>query len=188
MGGGVHLIGPCDTDSNSAWRATNLPHPSRPQTRRAGLPPASMPLPRPVSTVGTAVRACWSCSACSHDTRQGHHEPQNRRVVSPCRPHRGRRFPDPWPPPTRVPSCRTPWPKARFPLALRPSDPIWRQGPHPSAHLGGSPLLPPSSHECASQEARAVLKFHTSWSRGSVQPSFCVGCAPQKLFFVRPSR
>jgi hypothetical protein len=39
--------------------------------------------------------------------------------------------------------------------------------------------------ECASQEARVSLKFPMAQRGGSVQPSFCVGSAPQKLFFVR---
>jgi hypothetical protein len=70
--------------------------------------------------------------------------------------------------------------------------------PHPAASRShpasvSSPFFPPPwitgapppSPECASQAALVVLKFHMGWSRGSVQQSFCVGAAPQKLFFVR---
>jgi hypothetical protein len=53
------------------------------------------------------------------------------------------------------------------------SPPCWRTGP------------PPLSQKCSSQEAQAGSKFHTEWRRGSVQHRFCVGCAPQKLLFVR---
>jgi hypothetical protein len=86
----------------------------------------------------------------------------------------------------RLPSARKPWPEARFPLARRTWDLPRRPEPHPSAHLAGAQVPRRSSHECASQEAQPILKFHREWRGGSVQPRFCVGCAPQKLLFVRP--
>ena len=75
--------------------------------------------------------------------------------------------------------------KPASPLALLLSDPTRRPGPHPSAHLSGSQIPPESSHECSSQQAQAVLKFHMGWSCGSVQQSFCGAEPPQKLFFDR---
>ena len=75
-----------------------------------------------------------------------------------------------------------------LPDALRPLHPPRCPGPHPSAHLGGSPLPPSSTHECSSQENPAVLKFPMGWRRGSVPQRFCGGSAPQKRFFVRCPR
>jgi hypothetical protein len=74
--------------------------------------------------------------------QRGPHEPQNRRVASPYWQHRGRGFPDPWPPPTRLPSSRIPEPEPRFPLALPPLHPTRRPGPHPSAPFAVSPDPP----------------------------------------------
>src|SRR6266511_2335307 len=186
LGCGVHSIVPSCTSSNSAWRGTQPPPlPPRPNPRRMRPMAGARPSER-VTCVHPAVRACSSSSACSRGTRGGHHEPQSHRVASPCRHHRGRRFPEPWPPTTRVPSSRKPWPEARFSLTLLPADPTRRPAPHPSSHLGGSQMPPQSSHECASQQVHAVLKFHTGRSCGSVQQRLCVGSAPQKLFFVMP--
>src|SRR6266545_1919678 len=142
----------------------------------------------PRGSTKSATMGCGVLSivpACSRGTRGGHHEPQSHCVASPCRPHRSRRFPEPWPPTTRVPSSWTPWPEARFSLTLRLSDPTRHPGPHPSAHLSESQRPPESSHERASQQAQAVLKCQTGGSCASVQQSFCVGSAPQKLSFVR---
>jgi hypothetical protein len=136
MGSGVPPIGRSGTTSSAACRAPNRPHPARPQPRSASLPPARLPLSRPVGSVRPAVRAGWSWSACSRGPRGGHQEPQRGRVAAPCRPHRGRGFPTPWPPPTRLPPSRTPWPAVCCLFALRPS------GSPPA--FGSSPPLPTS--------------------------------------------
>jgi hypothetical protein len=83
------------------------------------------------------------------------------------------------------PVCPPPGNHGRKPTSAPPC------GPRIPPASGSSPLFPPrwitsppSSHEYASHEAQAVLKFHMGWNRGSVQHRFCVGYAPQKLFFV----
>lgn len=114
-----------------------------------------------------------------------HHERQRCRVVPLCRHHRGHGSPEPWLPATRLPSSRKPSPEAPFPLALLPPDPTRCPSPSSSSHLRGSRTNPQPAHECSSQEAPLVLKFHTGCSCGAVQPRFCGGSAPQKRFFVR---
>jgi hypothetical protein len=52
-----------------------------------------------------------------------------------------------------------------------------------SNHIGVSGFV--SGDVTSGGAGQARLKSQTGWRRGSVQQCFCVGCAPQKLFFVR---
>jgi hypothetical protein len=45
-----------------------------------------------------------------------------------------------------------------------------------------------SPRKSSRQAASIGLKFHTAWSSGSGQQRRCVGCAPQKPFFVRQTK
>jgi hypothetical protein len=136
--------------------------------------------------VRAAATACWSSSAPFPHSKGGHHEGSRflpAYHLHPLPRHRACRL---WLPGTDASVSRKPFlaaPCTTTSLALIPP-----QYPalHLLSHCRGAWAIHRRPHENASQAGPAGLKFQTGWRSGSVQQSFCVGSAPQKLFFVRP--
>jgi hypothetical protein len=156
-------------------------------------PPAPEPTPQATAAWGPPRRAGQPCPSCG----------QGLRVVMRSLPrlHRGPPGVPPWPPgrlsagwsPHVLLTAPGPWCAHRWGTVLRPAGQPLRPGPspHPTAEAPGLFSLPrtvaprPTPPRKCFPGGSARIKIPDEMARGSVQRRCCVGCAPQKLFFVR---
>jgi hypothetical protein len=163
---------------------TPAPPPTAP-ARESHPPDCWCPPAAPGSPVRTAAKACSSWCAPSPDIPRDPHATHDLPVASPRPRDRGRRSSEPWLPGTT--RSAAPYPSQ----GVRGITTLMVLGP-PDPPTFPCPSSPRCTHlrlqgPCKSprQAAQLILKSHPVKCSGAVQQRFGVGCAPQKLSFVR---